>query len=143
MSDSGEIPISKWSGWRSIPVVMPRAHPPQGRQYTPPCTKKILEHGWTNMLQFTLDCPMLINYIYFHSLPHTLPLPTLVILCHKLKFGVSKTAIHPLSLSMKRKFLSSSNLFFHQICSIWRSGFHILCKEINYQNLAISNQIEI
>jgi hypothetical protein len=34
----------------------PRAHPPQGRQYTPPYIKENIEQGRANGLKFTLDC---------------------------------------------------------------------------------------
>lgn len=46
----------------------PRAHPPQGRQFTPLRTKGILEHSRTNWLKFALDFPLLLllceNFIH-------------------------------------------------------------------------------
>ena len=42
----------------------PRAHPTQGRQYTLPNTKRILEQGRANGLKLTSDCLTLVIYLF-------------------------------------------------------------------------------
>ena len=46
----------------------PRAHLPQGRQQTPPYTKRILEQGKTNKLKFMLDYLLLVIYLFIYYL---------------------------------------------------------------------------
>jgi hypothetical protein len=54
----------------------PRAHPPQSKQQTPPCTKKILKQGGANRLKFTSDCLTLVIYLFLKlSLHHFYVIP--------------------------------------------------------------------
>ena len=45
--------------------IPPRVHSLQGRQETPPCIKRILEHDRAKRLKFTSDCPTLVFHFFF------------------------------------------------------------------------------
>ena len=50
------------------------AHPPQGKQLTPPCIKEILEQGRTKMLKFKSNCLTLI-FLSFISRENSIQCP--------------------------------------------------------------------
>ena len=80
--DSGEEFVFNWGGWRlssrcEILYLLdgkklarlnrkPRAHLMQGKQFTSPYTKRILDLGRANGLKFTSDCLMLVIYVSAH-----------------------------------------------------------------------------